>query len=114
MPCDEKPDADGKLVGFVCTGRGTRGFCVSCSRPSSKLCDWPIARRFGFPAEELHRSEVQTADLIVVVTEKRDLMRGHWRWPVQQTHRPMLERIEPLAAEAAEELFLARFFEVRP
>lgn len=76
--------------------------------------DFEIEARFGLPTGSLSSAEIKRYDLVVLATEKRDLMRGHREWAVQRTHEVLPERIVPLDPRAAERLFLERFFEVRP
>lgn len=67
-----------------------------------------ICERFGI--SQTLPKEVIEADHTALATEMRDVMGGH-------VHRcdlpdPLPETINPLPAQAAEELFLARFFEL--
>ena len=53
---------------------------------------------------------VKHADLVMLSTEKRDLMPPTTEpWPCELTHPAMSERISPLAPRQAELVFLARF-----
>jgi hypothetical protein len=71
-----------------------------------------VLARFGLPAE-LPRC-VKDADLVLLVTEQRDLMPHHSdQWEAEQLgHRPLAEQVLPVGAEAARRLFLARFAEL--
>lgn len=55
-------------------------------------------------------SEIKRADLIMLMTEKRDLMpkSDDWEYDVS----PLQERIIPLDSKAAKNLFLLRFYEL--
>jgi len=47
MPCRPLTSLDGKTVGFACS-RGRRSKpCAYCSRPSSRLCDFPVMKDHG-------------------------------------------------------------------
>ena len=41
MPCERRDLGDGRFA-VVCT-RGRRSPCVSCGRPATLLCDYPVA-----------------------------------------------------------------------
>jgi hypothetical protein len=64
-----------------------------------------ICRRFGLPEKE--PESVHVADMILLMTEKRDLMSGAER-PWDEDHT-LPEPISPLSPAAAERAFLARF-----
>jgi 5'-deoxynucleotidase YfbR-like HD superfamily hydrolase len=69
--------------------------------------DRAMARAFGLP--EQHSPVVKRADLIMLVTEKRDLLPGGEReWP-DIGIAPLRERIVPWTREVAEHAFLLRF-----
>lgn len=68
-----------------------------------------ICARFGLI--DLEPVSVKAADKLMLATEARDLMsplRPDWLWPVA----PLPLKIEPLMPDAAEELFLNRFYEL--
>lgn len=43
MGCDIRKDADGRLVGIVCTRGARRQRCRWCERYGDRLCDYPVA-----------------------------------------------------------------------
>lgn len=70
-----------------------------------------ICRRFGLP--EIEPPEVKFFDNVMLMTEKRDLMRAHGALPKWiETSEPLEETIEPWAWESAEIEFLLRFDEL--
>jgi uncharacterized protein len=67
-----------------------------------------VLGRFGLPAKL--PASVKAADLVMLATEKRDLMPGDpHTWECIAGHRPLAERIRPLAAADAKNAFLWRF-----
>ncbi len=68
-----------------------------------------VLRRFGLPAQ-LPRC-VKDADLVLLLTEQRDLMPHHSdeREAERLGYRPLEQTIVPCGADAARRLFLARF-----
>ncbi len=70
-----------------------------------------IAREFSIP-EKLHHS-VKSADLIALVTERRDLIPHpyKWKWNVDIPPDPAI--IQPMSSAAAKVAFLERFWELR-
>lgn len=70
-----------------------------------------VAERFGLPVG-MHE-KVRHADLVLLATEKRDLMPSTAEpWPVELSHRALPYRIDPLEPEHARELFMLRFLEL--
>lgn len=70
-----------------------------------------IRARFGLPAEQSR--EVSTADVILLATERRDLMPDDATdWPVLHGIKPMDKRLQAVNPNHAETLFLHRFLEV--
>lgn len=69
-----------------------------------------IARRFDGPEEQ--PPNIKRADLIALMTERRDLLLPHTWQPKEDAFGPIVadeRRIVPLEPAAARELFLARF-----
>ena len=71
-----------------------------------------VCRKFGLSEKE--PTEVKTADLILLLTEKRDLFKNTCLWAVNKydgtSHlEPLKKKIRPWTAEEAEEKFLERF-----
>ena len=70
-----------------------------------------VLGRFGLPAK-LPQS-VKDADLVLLATEKRDLMPGdRHTWECIAGHRPLLERIAPWSPVRARVTFLQRYSEL--
>ncbi len=70
-----------------------------------------VAERFGLPLG-MH-DDVRHADLVLLATEKRDLMPATAApWPVELSHQTLPYRIDPLGPEAARALFMQRFLEL--
>lgn len=70
-----------------------------------------VFSHFGvpFPLPE----SVKRADLVMLCTEKRDLMNATADiWEVCQEYQPLLVRIQPATPSEARDLFLRRFYEV--
>ncbi len=78
-----------------------------------KRVERAVCERFGIPLEL--PACVKEADLVLLMTEKRDLMPStgadpeHWNFGKL---RPLQQRIEPLPSELAELQFLRRFEEL--
>ncbi len=69
-----------------------------------------IRHRFGLPAEQ--SDEVTEADIIMLSTERRDLMPDDaTEWPILQGVRPLDLRINPAHNNRAEAMFLQRMME---
>ena len=71
-----------------------------------------VCKKFGLPEKE--PAEVKTADLVLLLTEKRDLFKNVCLWAVNKydgtSHlEPLKKKIRPWTAEEAEEKFLERF-----
>ena len=67
-----------------------------------------VAERFGLPL--VQSPEVKHADLVMLATEKRDLMPvTDEPWPVELTHPALPYHITPMNAEQARHTFLDRF-----
>jgi hypothetical protein len=66
-----------------------------------------IARRFSVPHP--WPAEVKHADLVLLVTEKRDLM-GAGTWPGLEAYEPLSEPIWPWAPDLAAAEWLANFY----
>lgn len=70
-----------------------------------------VLGRFGLPAKL--PASVKAADLVMLATEKRDLMPGdRHTWECIAGHRPLDARIVPMSSEAARQVFLLRFSEL--
>lgn len=70
-----------------------------------------VFERFGLPATL--PASVKAADLVMLATEKRDLMPGdRHTWECIAGHRPLDARIVPLSPHAARTGFLLRFSEL--
>lgn len=70
-----------------------------------------VAERFGIPVEM--PSTVKLADVVLLATEKRDLMPEHPDpWPVLDGIRPMAEVIDPWTPDAARYMFMEAFNEM--
>ena len=75
-----------------------------------------VCKKFGLPNKE--PAEVKTADLILLLTEKRDLFKNTCLWAVNKydgtSHlSPLKKKIRPWTAEEAEERFLERFAKLK-
>jgi uncharacterized protein len=73
-----------------------------------------ICRRFNLRPEE--PPEIRTADRILLLTERRDLLSqppASWQEDLGELIRPLPEIIEPWSSERAKEEYLLRFFAVR-
>lgn len=67
-----------------------------------------IASRFGIPANL--PNAVKTADVVLLATEKRDLMPDHGDpWPVLDGVEPLADTIEPWSPEEAKYMFMEAF-----
>lgn len=74
-----------------------------------------VRAKFGLPM--VLPEEVKRADMVLLATERRDLMppdHGYTEWLCLRGHDPLPERIEPLPPLSAHGLFLNRFLELRP
>lgn len=65
-----------------------------------------ICQRFGLPSEQPEC--VSKADLVLLMTEKRDLCEGHNSKPWEDTEDSLTEVIEPWPHRIAEQRFLQR------
>lgn len=80
-------------------------------RAIEKRVEAAVAARFGLSTP--WHPEIKRADLIMLLTEKRDLTVGaSHRWPMLDGLEPREQRITPLPADAAKLLWLARFDEL--
>ena len=71
-----------------------------------------VLGRFGLPAKL--PASVKAADLVMLATEKRDLMPGdRHTWECIAGHRPLEARIVPMSSEAARQAFLLRYSELK-
>ena len=75
-----------------------------------------VCKKFGLPEKE--PAEVKTADLVLLLTEKRDLFKYDCLWAVNKydgtSHLvPLKKKIRPWTAEEAEEKFLDRFTQLK-
>ena len=67
-----------------------------------------VLARFGLPPK-LPQS-VKDADMVLLATEKRDLMPGdRHTWECIAGHRPLINRIEPVSPQVARHMFLHRW-----
>lgn len=72
-----------------------------------------IAAKFGLEGEM--PGSIKTADLVLLATERRDLMgTPPYRWNSTENVTPLPERIVPLEPSRALELFVDRFLELFP
>jgi len=70
-----------------------------------------VLGRFGLSAKL--PASVNAADLVLLATEKRDLMPGdRHTWECIAGHKPLDERIVPIAPRQARAAFLARYVEL--
>jgi uncharacterized protein len=70
-----------------------------------------IRARFGLPTEQ--SQHVSEADVILLATERRDLMpHDASEWPLLYGIKPMNKRLQALNSNHAEMMFLQRFQEV--
>ena len=74
-----------------------------------------VAQVFGFHWYKFRHPVVYWADLVALSTERRDLMVPcDWQWDLDKSGvSPVSTRVVPLPPKEAEELFLARFKQVR-
>ena len=75
-----------------------------------------VCKKFVLPEKE--PAEVKTADLVLLLTEKRDLFKNTCLWAVNKydgtSHlEPLKKKIRPWTAEEAEEKFLDRFTQLK-
>jgi hypothetical protein len=75
-----------------------------------------VCKKFELPVTE--PPEVKTADLMLLLTEKRDLFKHTCLWAVNKydgtSHLELLKKkIRPWTPEEAEEKFLERFAELK-
>lgn len=76
-----------------------------------KNVEWVIARKFGVNTEL--PAEVKHADLVMLATERRDLLGDDGTpWPILEGIEPARVRIEPWSADWAMTRFLQRFEEL--
>lgn len=77
----------------------------------SKRAHEAVFAHFGLTPEM--PPKIKNADLVLLATEKRDLMPEDTHvWGILEGVEPMPERIRPLLPQAAMELFMARFNEL--
>ena len=76
-------------------------------------CEAAVAKRFGLTTP--WPAEVKHADLVMLMTEKRDLMaaRDH-HWPLLDGIEPDHRTIDPRPSEECELMWLLRFYELCP
>jgi hypothetical protein len=72
-----------------------------------------IADHFQRPLLVTHSKTIKEADNILLVTEKRDLMKNAYRWAIEDDYQPRAEIIIPLSPNEAEVLFFQRFQELQ-
>lgn len=77
-------------------------------RGAEARCEVAVAERFGL---ESHRmpSIVREGDMVLLATERRDLLPPNGRWGILEGITPLDERIEPWTPTRAERRFLAEF-----
>ena len=96
-------------------------YCKDIPRPLKALLpdyraiearvDVAIRARFGLPAEE--SAEVKRADLVLLATERRDLMPDDATpWPILDGVTPLERRILAMRPERAKAMFLKRYVEI--
>lgn len=72
-----------------------------------------IELKFG--CYEMHHDLVKKADLVLLATERRDLMPDtHYRWEAIAGIEPLASPIHPLAPASAREMFLRAFKKYAP
>ena len=87
-----------------------KGMLPEYSRIERTL-DRAIRRKFGLPGEM--SAPVHRADLILLATEKRDLMpEDSCDWPILEGVEPLPDRIDPCSSVRARTMFLRRFEEL--
>lgn len=101
---------------------GTEAFIGDVSKPLKNLLpdyreiekrvEKAILNRFGLP-EHLDPS-VKKADIILLLTEQRDLMQNNDKWEGSTNYSPMEEIITPVGPAHALWMFLNRFYELCP
>ena len=62
-----------------------------------------------WPLSEKDQRQLATGDLMLLATERRDLLAHHISWGATQLPEPLGERIVPLRWDMAEERFLIQF-----
>lgn len=73
--------------------------------------DAAIRARFGLPAEA--STAVKHADLVLLATERRDLMPDDIApWPILEGIQPLRTSIQPVRSNEAHRAFIARFVEL--
>lgn len=75
--------------------------------------DAAIRAHFGLPAE--CSAEVKRADLVLLATERRDLMPrddAH-PWPILEGVQVLKTRVDPISNVTAQRIFMERFIELR-
>lgn len=77
-----------------------------------KRVEAAVFRRFGI-AVDLPQS-VQDADLILLATEQRDLMPYNGDSYISKTVMPLPQTIVPVSPAVAKEMFLSRYYQLRP
>lgn len=69
-----------------------------------------VRERFGLVLSEEEKQAITRADIVLLATERRDLMpQDKTEWPVLAGVAPLPERISPMTPEAARAGFLAAF-----
>lgn len=77
-----------------------------------KRIEAAVFARFGLPAEL--PADVKRADMVLLATEKRDLMPAHAdQWACIEGYQPLATRIVPMDPGAARAMFLMRFNALR-
>lgn len=81
-------------------------------REIEERCQAAVLERFGITLPL--SPDIRDADLVLLSTEKRDLMkRTEQPWPVESNYRPLEMRITPMTPAQAERAFLLRFQELK-
>lgn len=76
-----------------------------------KRIEAEVFRRFGLPADL--PPEVKHADMVLLATEKRDLMPAHRdQWECINGAKPLVTPIQPMNPVEARGMFLRRYYEI--
>lgn len=100
----------------------TEAYCKDIPAPLKQLLpdykaiehrvDQAVRARFGLP--QAAHPAVKGADLVLLATERRDLMPADdCPWPCLEGIEPLPARIQPLSALAARAMFEARWLEIQ-
>lgn len=90
---------------------------VKKSMPSMQMMEADlanaIAAHFGMQPEDFSTPEIKHADLVLLATERRDLMSPPpFRWTSTENIAPMEDIIKPMNPHIAKHVFLSRYREL--